>query len=93
LAEQYRLQGILLLAQQHAATPEAETALQQALNIARHQGAKSLHLRTALNLAQLWQRQGKLAQARDVLSSLYNGFTEGANTPDLQAARRFLVGL
>jgi predicted ATPase/class 3 adenylate cyclase len=93
LAEQYRLQGILLLAQQHAAIPEAETALQQALNIARHQGAKSLHLRTALNLAQLWQRQGKLAQARDVLSSLYNGFTEGSNTPDLQAARRFLVGL
>src|SRR4030095_7771556 len=41
----------------HAA--EAEACFQQALDIALHQGAKSLELRAAMSLSRLWQCQGK----------------------------------
>ena len=62
--EVYRLKGELLLAQSsnnHAA--EAETCFHQALDVARHQQAKSLELRAATSLARLWQSQGKRDEA------------------------------
>jgi hypothetical protein len=57
-AELHRLRGELLL--QHAVAPpgEAEACFQQALDIARHQQAKSLELRTAVSLSRFWQQQG-----------------------------------
>ena len=44
--------------------PQAEACFQQALDVARHQQAKSLELRAAMSLSRLWQRQGKRAEAR-----------------------------
>jgi tetratricopeptide (TPR) repeat protein len=72
---------------------EAEECFQQALDIARSQSAKSLELRTVMDLSRLWQQQGKKAEARKLLAEIYGWFTEGFDTPDLLAARVLLQEL
>ena len=69
---------------------EAEECFQQALNVARRQQAKSWELRAATSLARLWQQQGKQAEARPMLAEVYNWFTEGFDTKDLQEAKALL---
>src|SRR5262245_41893842 len=88
-AEIHRLRGELLLMD---GQPEAavETCFHQAVEIARRQQAKSLELRAVMSLARLWQRQSKLAEARQVLAEIYDWFTEGFDTPDLKEARTLL---
>jgi len=54
--------------------------------VARRQQAKSLELRAAMNLARLWQRQGRRAEARELLAPVYDWFTEGFDTAALQLA-------
>jgi predicted ATPase len=46
-----------------------------------------------MSLARLWQRQGKRAEARDLGAPIYNWFTEGFDTADLQEAKRLLEQL
>jgi predicted ATPase len=65
----------------------------QALTIARRQQAKSWELRAATSLARLWQQQGKRAEARELLAPIYDWFTEGFDTADLQEARALLQAL
>jgi predicted ATPase/DNA-binding winged helix-turn-helix (wHTH) protein len=92
-AEIYRLQGELLLVRSAENHGEAETSLQQALRVARHQQTKSLELRAAMSLARLWQQQGKRAEARELLAPIYGWFTEGFDTADLQDAKALLEEL
>src|SRR5262249_44994907 len=95
-AELYRLQGELLwqrAAVSHGPLTEAEACLRQALDVARQQSAKSLELRAALSLSRLWQQQGEPSRARRLLAEVYDWFTEGFDTPDLQAARTLLEAL
>ena len=92
-AEVYRLKGELLLGQAIPDEAQAETCLHQALDIARHQQAKSWELRAALSLSRLWQRQGKRAEAHQMLAEIYAWFTEGFDTADLQEARALLQEL
>ncbi len=92
-AELYRLQGELLLRQAAPDAPQAASCFQQALNITRHQQAKTLELRAAVSLSRLWQQQGKRAEARDLLTPIYGWFTEGFATADLQEAKALLEGL
>lgn len=101
-AELYRLKGELLLAREGknvragfkpAPTEEAEGCFLQAIEIARQQQAKSLELRAAMSLAQLWQRQGKQQEAYEMLSAIYGWFTEGFGTKDLQEAKALLHAL
>jgi predicted ATPase len=87
-AEICRLRGVLLL--RHPGTSQAEAWLQRALDVARRQEAKSLELRAAVSLSRLWQQQGKQVEARELLAPIYNWFTEGFDTPDLQEARALL---
>jgi predicted ATPase len=89
-AEVSRLRGVLLLRQTMPQQEEAETCFQQALTIARRQEAKSLELRAAISLSRLWQQQGKQAEAHALLASVYNWFTEGFDTADLQDAKMAL---
>ena len=58
-----------------------------------HQKAKSLELRTAMALAQLWQRQGRREEAYDLVAPIYGWFTEGFDSPDLRNARALLDDL
>ena len=92
-AEMYRLRGELLLAASVDNSPDAEACLHQALAVARRQQAKSLELRAAMSLARLWRQQGKRAEARQVLAQVYDWFTEGFDTADLQEARTLLDAL
>ena len=41
----------------------------------------------------LWQRQGKRAEARELLAPIYGWFTEGFDTADLQEAKALLAEL
>ena len=89
-AEQYRLQGELLLARSVEKQTVAESCFHQALDSARRQQAKWLELRTAVSLSHLWQQQGKLVEARALLAPIYGWFTEGFDTVDLQEAKALL---
>jgi predicted ATPase len=92
-AEIHRLQGILLLRQPGTPPAEAEACFQRALDVARHQEAKSLELRAAMSLSRLWQQQGKRDAAHDLLAPIYGWFTEGFDTADLQEAQALLEEL
>jgi TOMM system kinase/cyclase fusion protein len=92
-AEIHRLRGVLLLRQPGTPQAEAETWLQRALDVARHQEAKSLELRAAMSLSRLWQQQGKRAEAYALLTPIYGWFTEGFDTVDLQKAKMLLEAL
>jgi class 3 adenylate cyclase/predicted ATPase len=92
-AEIHRLQGVLLLRQMGTSQAEAETWLQRALDVARHQQARSWELRAAMSLARLWQQQGKRQEAHDLLAPVYGWFTEGFDTADLQEAKALLDAL
>ncbi|MGH8549983.1 MAG: hypothetical protein ACRERU_15530, partial [Methylococcales bacterium] len=64
-----------------------------AIAIARHQGAKSLELRAVMSLSRLWRKQGKKKKARQALAEIYDWFTEGFDTADLQETRHCLQEL
>ena len=61
--------------------------------VARGQSAKSLELRAAMSLSRLWQRQGKKAEAQQLLAEIYGWFTEGFDTADLKQAKTLLEEL
>jgi adenylate cyclase len=46
-----------------------------------------------MSLGRLWQRQGRQAEARQLLAEIYDWFTEGFDTADLQEARVLLEAL
>ena len=93
-AELYRLKGDLTLQSRvqsrESRVKEAEECFHKAIEIARKQKAKSWELRAATNLARLWRQQGKKAEAHKLLSEIYNWFTEGFDTKDLQDAKALL---
>jgi len=91
LAEILRLKGWMLSLQ--GDLDGAEQNYLASLDWARQQQAKSWELRTSTSLARLWQQQGKHHEARNMLSEIYNWFTEGFDTKDLQEAKELLEEL
>ena len=93
-AELHRLRAELLLAY-GAEVSDVQAALLRAIEIAQSQQARSLELRATTSLARSWmvQSSSRPDDARRRLSDLYNWFTEGFDTPDLQAARLLLAEL
>ncbi len=59
----------------------------------RQHGTRSYELRTAICLGRLWREQGKGRKARDLVLPIYDWFTEGFDTADLQQAKAFLEDL
>jgi predicted ATPase len=108
-AELYRLKGTLTLqskiqgpkfkveespeSEVRSRESEAEEYFQKAIAVAKKQQAKSLELRAVMSLARLWQRQGKKAEAHEMLAAIYGWFTEGFDTKDLQEAQTQLEEL
>jgi predicted ATPase len=86
---------------------EVEECFLKAIEIARKQQAKSLELRTVTSLVRLRQHQvqhhaprttqhasrSKLDEAHKMLSVIYDWFTEGFDTKDLQEAKTLLEEL
>jgi predicted ATPase len=87
-AEIHRVEGNLWLFRNGSA--EAETCYMRSLDVARAQGARSLELRAAADLARLWAGRGDRARAADLLGPIYGGFTEGLDTADLKEAKALL---
>ena len=87
----YLEKGEILL--QRGAADEAERCFRQALEIARRQGAKSFELEAATSLGRLLRDRGKRDQAREILAPVYDWFTEGFDTADLQQAKALLEEL
>jgi adenylate cyclase len=94
-AELHRLRGSLLLGQGPEPPPraEAEAGFRRALDLARHQGAKSLELRAVVSLSRLCSGQGRGAEARSMLAECRGWFTEGFDTSDYQEAGALLEQL
>jgi len=87
--ELYRLRGEALLAGAGTVS-EAETAMQQAIDVARRQNAKSWELRGAMSLARLRRQQGRQQEAVALLAPILGWFTEGFDTADLKEAKTLL---
>jgi predicted ATPase len=101
-AELHRIRGELLLQGARAdqrtdnCLREAERSFQQAIDIARQQGAKSLELQAVIGLSRLWRTHGpsrKRTEARQMLAEIYDWFTEGFDTADLTEAKALLERL
>jgi class 3 adenylate cyclase/predicted ATPase len=100
-AEMHRLHGELSLKVATTGTGRTdeerkippEESFRKAIEIARRQQAKSLELRAVMSLSQLWKRQGKKDEARQMLAAIYAWFTEGHDTPDLREAKALLEEL
>ena len=83
----HRQRAQTLLALDPSKISEAESHLRTSIEVARGQNARSLELRAATDLAELWRTQGKLDDARALLEPIFNWFSEGAETVDLKRAR------
>ncbi|MEH2481057.1 putative ATPase [Nitrobacteraceae bacterium AZCC 2146] len=94
VAELLRVKGELILRESalQAATAAEEHFL-QSLDWARRQGALSWELRTSTSLARLQHDQGRIAEARSLLHSVYDRFSEGFETADLKTAKAYLNSL
>lgn len=94
VAELLRVKGELILRE---GAPQAATAAEEhflrSLDWARRQGALSWELRTSTNLARLQHDQGRIAEARSLLQSVYDRFSEGFETADLKSAKAYLNSL
>ncbi|UCG25792.1 MAG: AAA family ATPase [Chloroflexota bacterium] len=89
--ELHSLQADLLLMQGQVAA--AETSLLKAVEVARQLSAKSFELRATVSLARLWAKQERKADARQMLTRIYDWFSEGFNTPDLKEASELIEEL
>ncbi len=91
VAELLRIKGELIL---RKGAPQAATAAEEhflrSRDWARRQGALSWELRTSTSLARLQHGQGRVADARSLLQSVYDRFSEGFETADLKAAKAYL---
>jgi predicted ATPase/DNA-binding winged helix-turn-helix (wHTH) protein len=90
MPEILRIKGDILASARPMDEAEIEECFSRSLAWASRQSAMSLELRTAMSLARLWHRQGRLDEARSLLSSVYDRFTEGFEAADLKAAMRLL---
>ena len=95
----YRLKGDLTLKRSGDgglaanAQQAAEDCYLKAIEVARSQNAKQLELQAVMNLCRLRQQQSRRPEAREMLSEIYNWFTEGFDTQDLKDAKALLEEL
>jgi class 3 adenylate cyclase/predicted ATPase len=91
-AEILRVKANLLLATGRGRREEVERLLIESLEIARRQQALCWELRTSCDLGQLWQEQGRNNEAQKLLGTIYERFTEGFETTDLNHAKALIEG-
>ena len=85
-----RLKGELFLQDERPEHDSAESAFQEAVRLAQSHEAKGWELRAATSLARLWQSSAREAEAAEVLTPVYEWFTEGFETADLRRAQTLL---
>jgi predicted ATPase/DNA-binding winged helix-turn-helix (wHTH) protein len=93
LPEALRVKGGLFLSMPRPNSDAAEACFTRSLELSREQGARSWELRSAIDLAQLWANRGKPRDSRKLLQPIFEQFTEGHDTADLQKAQHLLAEL
>lgn len=88
LPELLRVKARALSCLSPSRTEQAEECLVQSLASSRQQGARAWELRTATDLARMWQAAGREREARALLGGILDHYTEGFETADLQQAQQ-----
>ncbi len=91
LSNLHRLRGALALDQGDALAAEAN--LNTAIEVAIQQGAKLWELRAAIDLARLWQAQGRIEEAVSILQRVHDSIADGDCPEDQATARALLAEL
>ena len=91
LPEVLRCKGWILM--RDGRDDEAEANMRASIDCARQQQARSWELRSSTMLATFLVSRGQSDAARNLLSPIYEWFTEGAETRDLVEARELLESL
>ncbi|MDJ0897005.1 MAG: AAA family ATPase [Alphaproteobacteria bacterium] len=82
-----------LISREMSAAQDAERYFHDAIQEARHSGARLLELRAATSLARFWLNQGKTAKCHHLLAPVHASVTEGLETADLRDAGAVLSEL
>jgi class 3 adenylate cyclase/predicted ATPase len=90
IAEVIRLKAQILSKSGRGEADEIEALLNESIETARLQSAKSWQLRAACDLVQFQQGRGREHDALKLLRSIYRQFTEGFGSPDLIAAQALM---
>ena len=90
IPELQRLDATCILKNVECDLTQSETRFLEALNMARRHEAKLWEIRTAVSLATLWGENKERRKAYDLLFPIYDWYTEGFDTPDLQEANELL---
>jgi predicted ATPase/DNA-binding winged helix-turn-helix (wHTH) protein len=93
MPEILRIKGELLAGHSGAEADDAEPWFTRSRDLAHAQDALSWELRAAMSLARFWRDRGRNVEARELLGNVYQRFTEGFGTTDLQAAKGLLKQL
>ena len=93
MPELLRLKGSILLAMPNPDSEDAEDCFAQSLELSRAHGSRTWELRTATDLAALWAMRGRADDAYSLLGGVFETFTEGFDTADLNVAERLLTRL
>jgi class 3 adenylate cyclase/predicted ATPase/ABC-type transport system involved in cytochrome c biogenesis ATPase subunit len=87
----HRLEAALALDRGDVAA--AEASLLDSAKVARQQGGKLWELRAAIDLARLWQEQGRTDEATALLNPVYDSIADGDCPDDRTAAKDLLAVL
>jgi predicted ATPase len=93
VSELLRIKGELLLKERPRSSAAAEYCFDEALELARRQGARFWELRSALSMARQKIKAGQNGAARALLMPASENFIEAADFADLRAARGVLASL
>jgi len=91
LSDLHRLQAAIAKAGDDTET--AEKYLVTGLDVARRQGGKLWELRAAIDLARLWQEQGRIDEAIAVLTPVHDSIAEGDCPEDRTTAQALLTDM
>src|SRR5262249_52893267 len=89
-AELYRVRGELRFAISPQEIARAEADIERAIDIAHKQRAMSLQLRATMSLWRLHQGERQSRRTLQRLHDIYQSFSEGFDTMDLQMAQSAL---
>ena len=89
--ETLRVRGDLQL--QNGQTQSAESDYLDSISLAKKMSAKTWELRAVTSLARMLRDTNRRDEARAMLSEIYNWFTEGFDTADLNDAKALLEEL
>jgi predicted ATPase len=90
ISDAWRLKGKLHLTSPRPDIAAAEEAFSRAISVARSQEAPTWELRSTVELAALWRDNGRVSEAREMLSAIYSRLVQ---EPEVGILRKAAVVL